>query len=121
MIETKGLTGAIEAADAMVKSANVVLEGKEYSGAGYVRITVRGDDAVARARLTAGDARLNVYFDGLFSPSTPLGMLAPARQIRLMRAFRGLPALLRSHQRMPYGQTASYVYGGRNKGYSLRA
>jgi len=43
MIETKGLIGAIEAADAMVKTANVVLLGKEYIGAGYVTVMVRGD------------------------------------------------------------------------------
>ena len=36
MIETKGFIGAVEAADAMVKTANVVLVGKEYIGAGYV-------------------------------------------------------------------------------------
>jgi len=36
LIETKGLVGAIEAADAMVKTANVVLVGKEYIGAGFV-------------------------------------------------------------------------------------
>ena len=36
LIETKGLTGAIEAADAMVKTANVVLTGKEFIGAGFV-------------------------------------------------------------------------------------
>ena len=51
----------------------------------------------------------------------PYEGFAPTRQIRLMRAVRRLPALLRSDQHMPYGQTASYVYGGRNKGYSLRA
>ena len=38
MVETKGLVGAIEAADAMVKAANVVLVGKEYIGAGYVTV-----------------------------------------------------------------------------------
>ena len=38
MIETKGLVGAIEASDAMVKAANVVLIGKEYIGSGYVKI-----------------------------------------------------------------------------------
>ena len=43
MVETKGLIGAIEAADAMVKAANVQLLGKEYIGAGYVTIFVRGD------------------------------------------------------------------------------
>ena len=36
LIETKGLVGSIEAADAMVKAANVILIGKEYIGAGYV-------------------------------------------------------------------------------------
>ena len=43
MIETKGLVASIEAADAMVKAANVVLMGKEYIGAGYVTVMVRGD------------------------------------------------------------------------------
>ena len=45
MIETKGLIGSIEAADAMVKAANVVLVGKEYIGAGYVTVMVRGASA----------------------------------------------------------------------------
>ena len=44
MVETKGLVGSIEAADAMVKAANVVLVGKEQIGAGYVTVMVRGDD-----------------------------------------------------------------------------
>ena len=43
MIETKGLIGAIEAADAMVKSANVQLVGKEQVGGGLVTVMVRGD------------------------------------------------------------------------------
>ena len=50
MIETKGLIGAIEAADAMVKTANVVLVGKKYIGAGYVTVMVRGDVGAARWR-----------------------------------------------------------------------
>ena len=41
MIETEGLIGAVEAADAMVKTANVVLVGKEFIGAGYVTVMVR--------------------------------------------------------------------------------
>jgi ethanolamine utilization protein EutM len=41
MVETRGLIGAIEAADAMVKTANVVLIGKEYIGAGYVTVPAR--------------------------------------------------------------------------------
>jgi ethanolamine utilization protein EutM len=56
MVETKGLVGSIEAADAMVKAANVVLIGKEYIGAGYVTVMVRGDVAAVKAATDAGAA-----------------------------------------------------------------
>jgi ethanolamine utilization protein EutM len=56
MIETRGLVGAIEAADAMVKTANVVLTGKEYIGSGYVTVTVRGDVGAVKAATDAGAA-----------------------------------------------------------------
>jgi microcompartment protein CcmL/EutN len=56
MVETKGLTGAIEAADAMVKTANVRLTGKEFVGAGMVMITVRGDVGAVKAATDAGAA-----------------------------------------------------------------
>jgi ethanolamine utilization protein EutM len=56
MIETKGLIGAVEAADAMVKTANVVLVGKEYIGAGYVTVMVRGDIGAVNAATDAGAA-----------------------------------------------------------------
>ena len=56
MIETKGLVGSIEAADAMVKAANVLLVGKEYIGAGYVTVFVRGDVGAVRAATDAGAA-----------------------------------------------------------------
>jgi len=56
MVETKGLIGAIEAADAMVKAANVVLVGKEYIGAGYVTVMVRGDVGAVKAATDAGAA-----------------------------------------------------------------
>lgn len=56
MLETKGLTGAIEAADAMVKTANVRLTGKEFVGAGLVIITVRGDVGAVKAATDAGAA-----------------------------------------------------------------
>ena len=49
MIETKGLVGAIEAADAMVKSANVQLVGKEQVGGGLVTVMVRGDVGAVKA------------------------------------------------------------------------
>ena len=56
MVETKGLTGAIEAADAMVKAANVVLQGREYIGAGFVTVTVRGVVGAVKAAIDAGAA-----------------------------------------------------------------
>ena len=56
MVETKGLIGSIEAADAMVKAANVVLAGKEYIGAGYVTVLVRGDVGAVKAATDAGAA-----------------------------------------------------------------
>ncbi len=56
MIETKGFVGMVEAADAMVKSANVQLVGKEYIGAGYATIFVRGDVGAVKAATDAGAA-----------------------------------------------------------------
>ena len=56
MVETKGLVGAIEAADAMVKTANVTLQGKEFIGAGFVTVTVRGDVGAVKAATDAGAA-----------------------------------------------------------------
>lgn len=56
LIETKGLVGAIEAADAMVKAANVRLQAKEYIGAGFVTVTVRGDVGAVKAATDAGAA-----------------------------------------------------------------
>ena len=56
MVETRGLIGAVEAADAMVKTANVALVGKEYIGAGYVTVLVRGDVGAVKAATDAGAA-----------------------------------------------------------------
>ena len=56
MVETKGLIGSVEAADAMVKTANVLLVGKEYIGAGYVTVLVRGDVGAVKAATDAGAA-----------------------------------------------------------------
>ena len=56
MVETRGLIGSIEAADAMVKAANVVLVGKEYIGQGYVTVLVRGDVGAVKAATDAGAA-----------------------------------------------------------------
>ena len=54
MVETKGLIGAIEAADAMVKAANVTLIGKEQIGSGLVTVMVRGDVGAVKAATEAG-------------------------------------------------------------------
>ena len=54
MIETKGLVGAIEAADAMTKSANVELIGYEKIGSGLVTVMVRGDVGAVKASVDAG-------------------------------------------------------------------
>ena len=56
MIETKGLVGAIEAADAMVKAANVKLIGREQVGSGLVTVMVRGDVGAVKAATDAGAA-----------------------------------------------------------------
>jgi len=56
MVETKGLVGSVEAADAMVKAANVILVGKEYIGSGYVTVLVRGDVGAVKAATDAGAA-----------------------------------------------------------------
>lgn len=56
MVETKGLVGAVEAADAMVKAANVTLIGSEYIGGGFVTVMVRGDVGAVKAATDAGAA-----------------------------------------------------------------
>jgi ethanolamine utilization protein EutM len=56
MVETKGLVAAIEAADAMVKAANVELVGKEQVGGGLVTVLVRGDVGAVKAATEAGSA-----------------------------------------------------------------
>ncbi len=56
MIETKGLVGSVEAADAMVKAANVSLIGKVHVGGGLVTLMVRGDVGAVKAAVDAGAA-----------------------------------------------------------------
>jgi ethanolamine utilization protein EutM len=60
MVETRGLVGAIEAADAMVKAANVRLIGKEQIGSGLVTVMVRGDTGAVKAAVDAGAAAAKV-------------------------------------------------------------
>ena len=54
MVETRGFVGAVEAADAMAKTANVVVVGKEYLLNGYVAVLVRGDVGSVKAATEAG-------------------------------------------------------------------
>jgi ethanolamine utilization protein EutM len=54
MIETRGLVGAVEAADAMVKAAKVTLVGREFIGGGFVTVMVRGDVGAVKAAVEAG-------------------------------------------------------------------
>jgi ethanolamine utilization protein EutM len=56
MVETRGFIGSVEAADAMVKAANVQLVGTEYIGAAYVTVLVRGDVGAVKAATDAGAA-----------------------------------------------------------------
>lgn len=56
MVETKGLVGSVEAADAMVKAANVSLIGKVHVGGGLVTVMVRGDVGAVKAAVDAGAA-----------------------------------------------------------------
>jgi len=60
MVETHGLVGAIEAADAMVKAANVTLVGREKIGSGLVTVMVRGDVGAVKAAVDAGAAAARV-------------------------------------------------------------
>ena len=56
MVETRGLVAAIEAADSMLKAANVVLVGTEKIGSGLVSVMVRGDVGAVKAAVEAGDS-----------------------------------------------------------------
>lgn len=56
MIETRGLVASVEAADAMVKAANVTLIGKEHVGGGLVTVLIRGDVGAVKAATDAGAA-----------------------------------------------------------------
>ncbi|UQZ90756.1 ethanolamine utilization protein EutM [Deltaproteobacteria bacterium Smac51] len=85
MIETKGLVGAIEAADAMVKAANVTLIGKVQVGGGLVTVMVRGDVGAVKAATDAGAAAAGRVGD-LISvhviprPHNEVEMLLPQQQ-----------------------------------------
>ena len=71
MIETRGLVGAVEAADAMVKAANVTSMGKEQVGGGLVTVMVRGDVGAVKAATDAGAAAAERVGEILSAPVIP--------------------------------------------------
>jgi len=75
MIETKGLVGAIEAADAMVKAANVALVGKETIGAGLVTVMVRGDVGAGAAAAERVGELISVHV--IPRPHTEVDVILP--------------------------------------------
>ena len=77
MIETKGLVGAIEAADAMVKSANVQLVGKEQIGGGLVTVMVRGDVGAVKAATDAGAAAALISVHVIARPHMEVDAILP--------------------------------------------
>ncbi|GAB6085359.1 BMC domain-containing protein [Alkaliphilus crotonatoxidans] len=85
MIETKGLVGAIEAADAMVKSANVRLIGYEKIGSGLVTVMIRGDVGAVKAAVDAGSSAAGRVGELVSShviprPHTELSMILPVEE-----------------------------------------
>ena len=86
MIETKGLVAAIEAADAMVKAANVTLIGKEHVGGGLVTVLVRGDVGAVKAATDAGAAAAErvgelISIHVIPRPHTEIGAILPKSRV----------------------------------------
>ena len=84
MIETRGLVASIEAADAMLKAANVSLQGKEHVGGGLVTVMVRGDVGAVKAAVDAGAAAAErvgelISVHVIPRPHTSLEEILPAR------------------------------------------
>jgi len=85
MIETRGLVASIEAADAMVKAANVTLIGKETIGGGYVTVLVRGDVGAVKAATEVGAAAAQrvgelISVHVIPRPHTEVENILPARK-----------------------------------------
>ena len=85
MIETRGLVGAVEAADAMVKAANVTLIGREQVGSDLVTVMVRGDVGAVKAATDAGAAAASrvgelVSVHVIHRPHEEVEMILPKRK-----------------------------------------
>ena len=77
MVETKGLVGAIEAADAMTKAANVALIGYEKIGSGLVTVMVRGDVGAVKASVDAANVGQVVSQHVIPRPHTDVEKILP--------------------------------------------
>jgi ethanolamine utilization protein EutM len=84
LIETRGFVGVVEAADAMVKAANVELIGKTQVGGGFVSVMIRGDVGAVKAAIDAGAAAaekvgelISVHI--IPRPHDDVALLLPAR------------------------------------------
>ena len=85
MIETRGLVGAVEAAEAMVKAANVTLIGRSQVGGGLVTVMVRGDVGAVKAATDAGAAAAKkvgelVSVHVIPRPHSEVEMILPTRE-----------------------------------------
>ena len=96
MVETRGLVAAIEAADAMVKAANVTLIGSEKIGSGLVSVMVRGDGGAVMAAVEAGGAAASrlgevVATHVIPRPHTDVDKLLPSIKGTILRALGASP------------------------------
>jgi len=107
MVETKGFVGAVEAADAMVKAANVILIGKEYIGSGYVTVFVRGDVGAVKAATDAGAAAARRVGELISVHVIP----RPHAEVERVLAKRGIEV---PHQLAGGGERGALTSGGNN-------
>ncbi len=112
MVETKGFVGAVEAADAMVKAANVTLIGKEYIGAGYVTIFVRGDVGAVKAATDAGAAAARrvgelISVHVIPRPHAEVEEVLPGKAITQGKSIRGAQGALGSGADSPAATKAA--------------
>ena len=112
MVETKGLVGAIEAADAMVKAANVTLIGSEYVGGGLVTVMVRGDVGAVKAATDAGAAaakRVGELVSVHVIPRPALGCRTDCPRARAAASAGGPAEISLGHR--PGGSAAGFFPG----------
>jgi len=109
LIETRGLVGSVEAADAMVKAANVKLVSKEYAGGGLAAVIVSGDVGAVKASVDAGAAaakRVGEVVSVHIIPR-PHSELDKILSGRLVRSGRGTIPKLRTPKPKPKSPTSS--------------